>query len=131
MEAQTWAEAIVASGPQTSWGASIADVARRAGVSPITVSRVVRNHANVSPATRERVEQAITELGYIPNVVARGLKRARSDLIALVATNQVSPFFAAVGQGAATAARSAGLTVSRPTSCAAIRWPAREPSATT
>jgi LacI family transcriptional regulator, galactose operon repressor len=111
MEAQTRAEAIVASGPQTLWGASIADVARRAGVSPVTVSRVVRNHANVSPATRERVEQAIAELGYIPNAVARGLKRARSDLIALVATNQVSPFFAAVAQGAATAARSAGLTL--------------------
>lgn len=90
---------------------SIEDVARHAGVSPITVSRVVRNHTNVSPATRERVQRVIAELNYIPNAVARGLKRARSDLVALLITDITSPFFTAVARGAEDAAREAGLSL--------------------
>lgn len=87
------------------------DVARRAGVSPITVSRVIRNHPSVRPATAERVRAVIEELGYIPNAAARGLKQSRSGLIALVVTNLTSPFFADVARGADTAARAAGLTL--------------------
>jgi LacI family transcriptional regulator len=89
--------------------ASIEDVARRAGVSPITASRVVRSHPNVTPATRERVQRAIAELNYIPNGVARGLRQSRSGLIALIITDITSPFFTAVARGAEDAARAAGM----------------------
>lgn len=90
---------------------SVEDVARRAGVSPITVSRVVNNHANVSPAMRERVQRAVDELNYIPNALARGLRRARSDLVALIITDISSPFFTDVAHGAEDAARVAGLSL--------------------
>jgi LacI family transcriptional regulator len=90
---------------------SIDDVARRADVSPITVSRVVNNHPSVRPATRERVRQAIAELNYIPNAVARGLKQSRSGLIALIVTNLSSPFFVEVARGADDAVRASGRTL--------------------
>lgn len=90
---------------------SIEDVARRAGVSPSTASRVVRNQANVTAVTRERVLRAVADLNYIPNAVARGLKQSRSDLIALIITDIMSPFFTAVARGAEDAAREAGLSL--------------------
>jgi LacI family transcriptional regulator len=62
----------------------IDDVARLAGVSPKTVSRVVNREPNVRDATREKVEQAIEELGYRPDQFARNLASQRARLIALV-----------------------------------------------
>lgn len=88
--------------------ASIGDVARRAGVSPITVSRAIRNHPHVREDTRQRVIEAVQELGYVPNAVARGLKQARSGLIALVVTDMVDPFFSVVAHGVEDAVRQAG-----------------------
>lgn len=88
--------------------ASIGDVARRAGVSPITVSRAIRNHPHVREETRQRVLAAVQELGYVPNAVARGLKQARSGLIALVVTDMVDPFFSVVAHGVEDAVRQAG-----------------------
>ena len=52
---------------------TISDVAKRAGVSPVTVSRVLNRVGNVNPATQQRVEQAIEELGYVPSGVAKSL----------------------------------------------------------
>jgi LacI family transcriptional regulator len=89
--------------------ASIDEVARRAGVSPITVSRVMRNHPNVREETRQRVRQAASDLQYVPNAVARGLKQARSGLIALIITDMVDPFFSVVAHGVEDAVRRAGL----------------------
>lgn len=90
--------------------AGIEDVARRAGVSPITVSRVVRNYPNVRTTTRERVQRAITELNYIPNGLARGLKQSRSGLIALLINDIYSPFYTPVARGAEDVARAAGMS---------------------
>ena len=61
---------------------TISDVAKRAGVSPVTVSRVINDLGNVSLATRERVGLAIQELGYVPSGVAQSLrsKRTRSGV---------------------------------------------------
>ena len=53
-------------------------VARRAGVSPMTVSRVVRQPTIVAQTTRLRVEAAVRELGYVPNMVAGSLASART-----------------------------------------------------
>jgi LacI family transcriptional regulator len=53
---------------------TVLDVAKRAAVSPITVSRVINNSGYISAATRECVETAIKEIGYVPNTLARGLR---------------------------------------------------------
>lgn len=67
--------------------ATIQDVARLAGVSIKTVSRVVNREPNVRPATRDRVQTAIGELGYQPNPAARGLASRRTHLIGLFYDN--------------------------------------------
>ncbi|WP_376788480.1 LacI family DNA-binding transcriptional regulator [Thermoflexus sp.] len=64
--------------------ATIRDVARRAGVSPATVSYVLNHSGPVRPETRERVLRAIAELGYHPHAGARQLKRRRSDTVGLI-----------------------------------------------
>lgn len=69
--------------------ATLEDVARIAGVSHITVSRVVNNYQHISPRTRQKVEAAIEELGYVPNRLAQGLARQRTHTIGF-ATNDIS-----------------------------------------
>ena len=64
--------------------ASLADVARLAGVSSQTVSRVVRDIGVVAPATRARVLKAVNELGYVPNIAARSLSQRRTNVIHIV-----------------------------------------------
>ena len=64
--------------------ANIYDVAKLAGVSHQTVSRVLNNHSSLKPATREKVEKAITELSYRPNQAARQLVTSRSRLIGVL-----------------------------------------------
>ncbi|WP_020574551.1 LacI family DNA-binding transcriptional regulator [Actinopolymorpha alba] len=63
--------------------ATIADVARRAGVAPSTVSYVLTNRRSISPATREAVEKAIRDLDYRPHAGARSLRGARTRVLAL------------------------------------------------
>ena len=69
----------------------MSDVAALAGVSHQTVSRVVNGHPNVAPQTRERVERAIAELGYRPNIAARALVTGSTRTIGLV-TVKMLPF---------------------------------------
>ena len=64
--------------------ATIYDVAKAAGVSPKTVSRVLNGDAPVSPQTRDAVKAAITDLGYVPSHAARSMKSHRSGLIGLI-----------------------------------------------
>lgn len=90
---------------------TIQDVARRAGVAPITVSRVVNNSGYVTLAVRERVEAAIAELGYVPNTVARSLRSRRTHTLALVLTDITNPFFTTVARGVEDAASDAGFMV--------------------
>jgi LacI family transcriptional regulator len=91
--------------------ATIQDVARAAGVSPITVSRVFRNGDNVRPETRQRVLRAAAELNYVPNAVARSLRQARSGLLAFINTDMMNPLFYAMARGAEDAAQAAGMTI--------------------
>jgi LacI family gluconate utilization system Gnt-I transcriptional repressor len=68
---------------------TLREVADRAGVSMITVSRVLKTPAQVSEATRARVQEAVAALGYVPNLVAGGLRSSRSHLVmALVPTTR-------------------------------------------
>lgn len=69
------------------------DVARRAGVSPRTVSNVVNEFPLVSDEVRRRVQRAIEELGYQPNLVARNLRRGRSGMIGLAVPELSMPYF--------------------------------------
>lgn len=91
--------------------ATIYDVARRAEVSPATVSRVVNGHANVDPALAERVREAMRELDYRPNAVARNLRRSRTTLWAVVISDIGNPFFTSLVRGVEDVAQSAGYSV--------------------
>lgn len=74
--------------------ARITDVAARAGVSIKTVSRVVNDEKGVLPETRERVLEAVRELGFVPNSMARSLKTGGQDAIGVVIDAISDPFFA-------------------------------------
>jgi len=69
------------------------DVAKAAGVSPTTVSRVLNNRGYISDNTREKVENAIKELNYYPNDVARSLFKKRTNFVGLILPNVSNPFF--------------------------------------
>jgi len=88
------------------------DVAKLAGVSHQTVSRVINSSPNVRDATRDRVQQAISELGYRPNVAARALVTRHSNTIGVITS--VSPFWGPSSTliGVERAARDAGFYLS-------------------
>lgn len=74
--------------------ARLEDVAKLAGVSMKTVSNVVRDYPHVSPAMRERVQAAIDQLGYRPNLTARRLATGRTGMLALAVPEIDQPYFA-------------------------------------
>jgi len=90
---------------------TIADVARHAGVSTMTVSRVVNGSPLVNPATRRQVERALRDLGYIPNRAARSLVVNRLGVLALLIPDISNPFFPLLVRGAEAAAREAGYAL--------------------
>jgi LacI family transcriptional regulator len=87
------------------------DVARLAGVSTMTVSRVINDSGYASVETRARVNRAIAELGYMPNALARQLRSKRTKTIALVVTDIANPFFTTLARGVEDAARLKGYAV--------------------
>ncbi|GGG09423.1 catabolite control protein A [Paenibacillus abyssi] len=78
---------------------TIYDVAREAGVSMATVSRVVNNNPNVKPQTRKKVFEAIERLGYRPNAVARGLASKKTTTVGVVIPDISNAIFAEVARG--------------------------------
>ncbi|MEX3957936.1 LacI family DNA-binding transcriptional regulator [Trinickia sp. EG282A] len=84
---------------------SIGDVAARADVSVATVSRVLNGHANVRPATRERVLAAIAASGYRVNELARNLRTAESRLLLTMVPDFGNPFYAEIVRGIDSVAR--------------------------
>jgi len=72
---------------------TIVDVARHAGVSVSTVSRVVRDHPDVRADTRDRVRSAISALGYRPSPIARALVSGQTRLLALLVSDIANPFY--------------------------------------
>lgn len=77
----------------------IADVAALAGVSTATVSRALTTPGKLKPETLARVEAAVRETGYTPNLAARSLRARRTMLVLVVVPNIANPFFADVLQG--------------------------------
>jgi LacI family transcriptional regulator len=90
---------------------TISDVAKRAGVSPATVSRVIQGATNVRPATRERVQRAIEELGYVPSAAAQSLRSKRTHSIALVVSDITNTFWTTVARGVEDEAQNQGYSV--------------------
>ena len=86
-------------------GATMKDVAERAGVSIATVSNVVNGSRFVSDELAEKVAQAIKELGYEPNPLGRGLRKGRSYTIAIILPDHSNPFFVQVARGVEEQAR--------------------------
>ena len=69
--------------PNAKKRVTVVDVARRAGVSPGTVSNAISGKRKVDQETRKRIDAAIAELGYVPNLVARGMRTGRANTIAV------------------------------------------------
>jgi DNA-binding LacI/PurR family transcriptional regulator len=89
----------------------LTDVAERAGVSMKTVSNVINDFRHVSPETRARVQAAIEEIGYKPNLSARNLALGRAGMIALVVPQLDMPYFAAMSGQVLEAAAERGWVV--------------------
>ncbi|MCB0196696.1 MAG: LacI family DNA-binding transcriptional regulator [Anaerolineae bacterium] len=87
------------------------DVAKEAGVSIKTVSRVVNNQGEITDSTRERVLAVIERLGYRPNLIARGLVTQRTYTIGLNIQDITNPFFPEVARGVQDMARAHNYNV--------------------
>lgn len=74
--------------------ATIVDVARLAGVTPTTVSRVINNRGYISEKTKKRVHEVMDELGYQPNEIARSLTKQKSNTIGVIVPHISHPYFA-------------------------------------
>ncbi|NUR79325.1 MAG: LacI family DNA-binding transcriptional regulator [Dermatophilaceae bacterium] len=91
--------------------ARLRDVAERAGVSVKTASNVLNNHPHVKASTRERVEAAMAELHYRPNLSARSLKHGRAGFLALAVPAMDSPYFAELAARITEEAAALGFIV--------------------
>lgn len=90
---------------------TIKDIAKMAGVSPATVSAVLRGTKRVSDISREKVEAAIEATGYRPNVLARSLRTRQSKTVGLIVPDITNPFFPEIARGVEETARTHGFDV--------------------
>jgi LacI family transcriptional regulator len=90
---------------------TIQDIARQAGVSFQTVSRVLNNKPDVAEETRKRIQQVIKELDYYPSTLARGLRNQPTKTIGLIVPDSANPFFAEIAKGVENAGFTAGYSV--------------------
>ncbi len=90
---------------------TMSDVAQAAGVSIKTVSNVVNDYPHIRPATREKVEAAIAELGYKMNISARNLRQGRTGIIGLALPELSLPYFAELADSVIRAAEARGVVV--------------------
>jgi LacI family transcriptional regulator len=89
---------------------TIRDVAHKAGVAPITVSRVINNSGYVSENTRQKVQVAIDELGYVPNMLGPSLRFQQTMTLAVVITDITNPFWTTVTRGVEDVAQANGYS---------------------
>ncbi len=88
---------------------TLRDVAKFAGVSHQTVSRVINHHERVSPETRARVTDAIAKLGFSPNAIARSMAQGRAHTLACLSPNLTDYTFASIIESAETETRQSGF----------------------
>ena len=91
--------------------ATLRDVAERAGVSLATVSRVLNGVPSVDPALADRVRAAAGDLGYRANLLARGLRQQRTDIVGIVVPQIGNPFFSALMQAVSRRLRTTSRTL--------------------
>jgi LacI family transcriptional regulator len=99
------------------------DIARIAGVSQATVSRVLQNRGNVEESTRQRVLKALDDTGYVPNLQARAMRMRRSGLVGVVTGRITNPFYPELLDGLAQAISAANLRMAL--------WASDEPASST
>src|SRR5471032_949899 len=87
---------------------TLAEVALRAGVTPATVSNVLRNRGRVGATTRQRVLDAVEALGYRPHLAARALAEGRAPTLALMVSSIANPFYPEFALAVERAARKNG-----------------------
>ena len=97
--------------PSESKAITIYDIAREAGVSPATVSRVLTNNANVSKGNKEKVQSLIEKYNFKPNALAKGLSDTQSKVIGIIAADVRNSYYADVFVACENAAREVGYTV--------------------
>ena len=90
---------------------TMSDVAREAGVSLMTVSRVVNNKGEISPDTRRRIQLVIDKLGYRPSGIARSLAGGQTFTIGLVVPDIANPYFSGMAHGVTSVANVEGFGV--------------------
>lgn len=93
---------------ETSGMVTIYDIAAKAGVSAMTVSRVINNTGKISEKTKARVRKVMEELGYVPNQMARSLVLQTSNLLFLLIADITNPFYTTLARGAEDAAKKYG-----------------------
>ena len=95
---------------KTLKAANIYDVAKRAGVSVFSVSAVINKSGQVSPSLERRVDSAIRQLNYRPNLLARSLAKQRTHTIGIIVPDIANPFFPLVVRGVEDVAQKAGYS---------------------
>lgn len=90
---------------------TIKDIARELGISPSTVSRALKDHPDISPATKKAVNELAEKLNYTPNIVALSLRQSKTNTIGVVIPEIVHFFFSTVISGIEDVAYSAGYNV--------------------
>lgn len=78
---------------------TLADIAKRLGVSRVTVSKALRSHSDISPELTKKISKVANDLGYTPNIMARNLSSRRSHMIGLVVPKIAHAFFGSVIEG--------------------------------
>jgi LacI family transcriptional regulator len=87
------------------------DIANELGISVVTVSKVINNHRDISPSTRERVLRRIKELNYRPSIHAQGLAFGRTLMVGLVVPDLIHAFFSEVAQSISSVIRKKGYSL--------------------
>ena len=88
---------------------TLKEIAEDLGLSAVTVSKVLRNHQDISMKTRDLVLAKVKQMGYRPNLIARSLVTGRSCLVGLLVPDLIHPFFAEVARALAATLRQHGL----------------------
>src|SRR5665811_1037401 len=91
--------------------ARLKDIAKDLNLSVVTISKVLRDHPDISQETRQRVLQRMKELHYRPNLAARALVTGRSNIAGLVVPDLVHPFFGQVAKGLSNGLRKKGYSL--------------------
>ncbi|MCB0047646.1 MAG: LacI family DNA-binding transcriptional regulator [Caldilineaceae bacterium] len=92
-------------------GATIYDIAQKAGVAPSTVSRALQDHPRIGAKTRQRIQSLADEMGYVPSAVARGLKTSRSHVIGVIVHRIEDPFLTEVLRGIEDTLQASGYSL--------------------